>query len=78
MSDETVLTLRTVNITSRNGRWVVTMNWSEAHDAYEEESPAERAIAAVARHHNVPRERLRSSVVRASEDGMTVVVESNG
>jgi transposase-like protein len=68
-----------MEITARNGRWNVTMDWPEAHEAYDEEgSPAERAIAAVARHHDVAREHLRSSIIRANEEGMTVVVESNG
>ena len=51
------------------------MNWSEAHEAYEDGSPAEHAISAVADRHEVAREYLRSSVIRVSEDGMTVVVE---
>jgi uncharacterized NAD-dependent epimerase/dehydratase family protein len=51
------------------------MNWSEAHEAYEDGSPVERAIVAVAEHHDVTREQLRSSIVRASEDGMTIVAE---
>ena len=53
------------------------MSWSEAHEAYEDGSPAERAIAAVADRHDVASEQLRSSVIRASGDGMTVVVESD-
>ena len=54
------------------------MSWSEAHEAYEDGSPVERAISAVADRHDVASEQLRSSVIRASEDGMTVVVESDG
>ena len=54
------------------------MSWPEAHEASEDGSPAERAIAAVADRHDVASERLRSNVIHASEDGMTVVVESNG
>jgi hypothetical protein len=64
-----------VNVDSRNGRWVVTMSWPEAHDAYPEGSPVEQAISAVAEEYDVAREQLRSVVVRATEDGMTVVVE---
>ena len=67
-----------MNIRRRNGRWVVTMGWPEAHEAYEDGSPAERAISTVAERHDIAREQLRSSVIRASEDGMTVVVESDG
>jgi hypothetical protein len=66
-----------MNITARNGRWNVTMDWPEAHEAYEDGSPAERAIAAVAGHHDVAREHLRSTVIRTSEDGLIVVVEPN-
>jgi hypothetical protein len=66
-----------VNITSRNGGWVVTMAWPEAHEAYKDESPVERAIMAVAERHEVVREHLRSSTIRTSEDGMTVVVEAH-
>ena len=53
------------------------MSWPEVHEAYEDGSPAERAITAVADRHDVAREQLHSSVIRASEDGMTVVVESD-
>ncbi|HET7325451.1 MAG TPA: hypothetical protein VFJ06_14080 [Halococcus sp.] len=67
-----------MNITARNGRWVVRMDWPEAHEAHEDSSPVERAISAVADRHDVASEQLRSSVVRASEGGMTVVVESDG
>ena len=67
-----------MNITARNDRWVVAMSWSEAHDAYEEGSPAERAIEAVAERHDLAREHLRSSVIRATDNGMAVVVESDG
>ncbi len=66
-----------MNISPRNGRWVVTMSWPEASEAYEGRSPVERAISAVADRHDVASEQLRSSVIRASEDGMTVVVESD-
>jgi transposase-like protein len=51
------------------------MSWPEAHDAYPEGSPVEQAISAVAEEYDVAREQLRSVVVRATEDGMTVVVE---
>lgn len=51
------------------------MSWAEAHDAYEDGSPVERAISAVAERHEVPKEQLRSSIVRASENGMTTVIE---
>jgi transposase-like protein len=51
------------------------MNWPEAHEAYEDGSPVERAIAAVAKRHDLTDDQLRSTVIRASEDGMTVVVE---
>ena len=51
------------------------MSWPEAHEAYEDGSPAERAIAVVADRHDVASDQFRSSVIRASEDGMTVVVE---
>jgi hypothetical protein len=54
------------------------MSWSEAHEAYEDGSPAERAIAAVAERHSLTDDQLRSSVIRTHEDGMTVVLESNG
>jgi hypothetical protein len=54
------------------------MSWSEAHEAYEDGSPAERAIAAVAERHEVAVDQLRSTVIRTSEDGLTVVVESDG
>jgi transposase-like protein len=67
-----------MNITFRNDRWVVAMSWSEAQEAYEDGSPTERAISAVADRHDVAREQLRSSTIRTSEDGMSVVVEANG
>ena len=67
-----------MNISPRNGRWVVAMSWSEAHEAFKDGSPAEHAIAAVADCHDIASVQLRSSVIRASEDGMTVVVESDG
>lgn len=67
-----------MNITARNGRWAVALSWPEVYDAYEEGSPAERAIAAVAERHDIASKRLRTSIIRASEDGMTVVVESDG
>lgn len=67
-----------MNITARNGRWVVTMGWPEAHETYEDRSPVERAISAVADRHDVASEQLRSSVIRANDGGMTVVVESDG
>lgn len=51
------------------------MNWAEAHDAYEDGLPAECAIAAVAERHDLAREHLRSSVIRTSEDDITVVIE---
>ena len=54
------------------------MSWPEAHEAYEGGSPVKHAISAVADRHDVASEQLRSSVIRASEDGMTVVVESDG
>jgi hypothetical protein len=51
------------------------MDWPEANEAYEDGSPVEQALSAVAEENNVAKEQLRSSTVRASEDGMTVVVE---
>ena len=50
------------------------MDWPEVHEAYENGSAVERAISAVVNRHDVAREYLRSSVIRASTDGMTVVV----
>ena len=68
-----------MNITSQNDGWTVKMSWPEVHEAYEDGSPAEHAISAVADRHDLAREHLRSTVIRASEDGMTVVVvQSNG
>lgn len=67
-----------MNITARNGRWLVRMDWPEVHEAYEDGTPVERALSAVADRHDVARQQLRSSVVRASDGGMTVVVESDG
>jgi hypothetical protein len=66
-----------MNITFRNDRWVVAMSWSESQEAYEDGSPTERAILAVADRHDATREQLRSSTIRTSGDGMVVVVESN-
>jgi hypothetical protein len=67
-----------MEITARNGRWNVTIDWPEAHEAYDEEgSPAERAIAAVAERHDVAVDQFRSTVIRTSEDGLTVVVKPN-
>jgi hypothetical protein len=51
------------------------MNWEEAHEAYEDGSPVEQALSAVAVENTVEREQLRSSIVRASERGMSIVVE---
>ena len=67
-----------MNITVRDSRWLVRMDWPEVHEAYEEGTPVERALSAVADRHDVARELLRSSVIRASDGGMTVVVESDG
>lgn len=66
-----------MDITARNGRWLVRMDWPEVHDIYddEESTPVERAISAVGEEHEIARKQLRSSVVRATEGGMTVVVE---
>lgn len=66
-----------MNITPQNGRWLVRMDWPEAHATYEDGTPVERAISAVADRHDVAREQLRTSVIRASDGGMSVVVESN-
>jgi hypothetical protein len=54
------------------------MSWAEAHEAYENGSPAERAIAVVSERYDVDADQLRSTVIRTSEDGLTVVVESDG
>jgi transposase-like protein len=51
------------------------MSWKMTHEAYEDGSPVKRAISAVAERHDVAREQLRSSIVRASDDGMAIVVE---
>lgn len=64
-----------MNIASRNGGWVVTMDWEEVHEAYEDGSPVEKALSAVAKENNADRGKLRSSIVRATEDGITVVIE---
>lgn len=64
-----------MNIASRNGRWIVTLNWEEVHDAYADGSPVKQALSAVAEENNTDREQLQSSIVRATEDGMAVVVE---
>jgi hypothetical protein len=53
------------------------MTWPEAHEAYEDESPAKRAIAVVSERYDVADDQLRSTVIRTSEDGLTVVMESN-
>ena len=67
-----------MEIDYQSGRWTVELSWSEVHEAHEESSPAERAISAVADRHEVAADQLRSSVIRAHEDGMTVVVDSDG
>jgi hypothetical protein len=64
-----------VNIVSRDGRWVVTMDWPEVNEAYEDGSPVEQVLSAVAEENTVDREQLRSSIVRATGRGMSVVVE---
>lgn len=52
------------------------MSWSEAHESYEDSSPAEFAISSVADQYDLAEDRLCSAIIRAHGDGMTVIVET--
>lgn len=54
------------------------MSWEETHAAYEDSSPVEQALSAVAEENSVDRGQLQSSIVRSNEGGMSVVVERDG
>jgi prolyl-tRNA editing enzyme YbaK/EbsC (Cys-tRNA(Pro) deacylase) len=54
------------------------MSWSEVNNTYaSDQTPTERAFSAVADRHGVALEQLQSTVVRARDDGMAVVVEQD-
>jgi hypothetical protein len=68
-----------MNIDSKDGIWTVAMSWAEVNDTYaSDQTPAERALSAVADRHDIAQEQLQSTVLRTSDNGMTVVVERNG
>lgn len=65
-----------MEINRQSSGWAVSMSWSEAHESYAESSPAELAISSVADQYELAEECLRSVVIRAHRNGMTVIVES--
>jgi hypothetical protein len=65
-----------MDIDFQDGIWTATMSWEEVNEAYaSNQMPVERALSAVTEQFDIPREQLHSSVVRAKDGGMTVVVE---
>lgn len=65
-----------MDIDCQDGIWTVAMSWEEVNEAYaSDKKPAERALSTIAEEFNISQEQLRSSVVRARDGGMTVVVE---
>lgn len=65
-----------MNINCQDGIWTVAMSWEEVNEAYaSNKTPAERALSAVADQYDVGQEQLHSSIVRARDGGMAVVVE---
>ena len=67
-----------MNIDFQDGIWTVAMSWSEINDAYaSNQTPAERALSAVADRHDIALEQLQSTVIRAKDDSMAVVVEQD-
>jgi hypothetical protein len=65
-----------MDIDFQDGIWTATMSWEEVHEAYaSNQMPVERALSAVTEKFDISQEQLHSSVVRARDSGMAVVVE---
>ena len=63
-----------MEIARQSDRWVVMLDWSEVDEAYESETPVERALRAVAAREDTVTDRLHSSIIRVHEDGQTIVI----
>jgi hypothetical protein len=64
-----------MDIEYEDGIWTVAMDWSAVDEtAAADHTPVERALSTVAERGDLPQDQLRSSIVRTTEDGMSVVV----
>lgn len=68
-----------MDIDFQDGIWTATMSWEEINEVYaSNQMPVERALSAVTEKFDISQEQLHSSVVRARDSGMAVVVERDG